>query len=982
VLPVKALLEQYKSTDSAPIKQFDLSFIQHSLERIDDDDRRNLIPLALRGCYADEGQPRAGPFFRIVLRLLLDIRIPPRGTKDDDTFNNTIGLSDSQDAQYISEMIALFLRLRAPAAETVEAWREANPTFVERELEIFRVENAGSLKIFARLSELKAKLVALLASGAFTDQEKFLPTLFAASSFDNRVASAAEEVLKRSSVSMEDEALARRLFEAHSKLPAAYRIRILGMLSKSSISTTMSDQILAVVNLDLEPRGSGSSLQPSSVLEQSKLHTALFHYLAWVARVGPSRDGFTIAPELIGIMRRYIEAQGWPVARTTNSTDNVALRSKAYEMIGMLSRNVELPTPDLLDLAEWLFTSLSQDPLNDTVVNIDGALSSLALRVPASLEQEHQLRLQRMLVGYMELGDMAPAVRSTRHAVVKWANQCLPFSNLYARWIDILAIGVPNERNDVIEQGHKGLDPWTYLAHNESDLALPDWTEMAAVYFDILITPDSVGISGSESPSYPLEVSTRRALQNFTGNRVTGFAVALRYIKRLMFLSALDDFKIQSHWMQMLDARVDFDVASRRSIRNYLRSAPENSLSFYLKVCLSGAILEDSPITEECLRCFVDVASLCPAHSTGYLAHMSFDLLPLVKSNNKAVRSLSARALGILGAHPAHDDGNLEKLKSTLEAHFQGAEKLVGADLNAAEGGLLAYGYHCSRMVLYDDNVTPKELRAPFGFLVEENTPPSLLETALESFSQLWSVGLALPPMEGDHSINKVVGKLRRHAKKGDEKAIQALGRLAVGLNEQDPGEDASGKSEVLFQGVIGTILKELFALHEIKRVEIHFTVGDAISAAAARWDSDSVKLTLDVESRPDQKQAGSRKALTTAVLDKLIADCKTTKPSLLKASGIWLFCVVQYCSHLPEVQSRLREAQAAFMRLLSARDELVQETASRGLSLVYERGDAGLKSTLVKDLVSAFTGSSTQLKVDEDTELFGKLGHVLQRHR
>ena len=58
-------------------------------------------------------------------------------------------------------------------------------------------------------------------------------------------------------------------------------------------------------------------------------------------------------------------------------------------------------------------------------------------------------------------------------------------------------------------------------------------------------------------------------------------------------------------------------------------------------------------------------------------------------------------------------------------------------------------------------------------------------------------------------------------------------------------------------------------------------------------------------------------------------------------------------------------------MRLLSARDELVQETASRGLSLVYERGDSDLKASLVKDLVSAFTGSGTQLKVDEETELF-----------
>jgi len=37
----------------------------------------------------------------------------------------------------------------------------------------------------------------------------------------------------------------------------------------------------------------------------------------------------------------------------------------------------------------------------------------------------------------------------------------------------------------------------------------------------------------------------------------------------------------------------------------------------------------------------------------------------------------------------------------------------------------------------------------------------------------------------------------------------------------------------------------------------------------------------------------------------------------------------------------------------------------------VYEQGDEELKEKLVKDLVASFTGTSTQLKVDEETELF-----------
>ncbi|KKF92068.1 Proteasome component ECM29 [Ceratocystis platani] len=82
-------------------------------------------------------------------------------------------------------------------------------------------------------------------------------------------------------------------------------------------------------------------------------------------------------------------------------------------------------------------------------------------------------------------------------------------------------------------------------------------------------------------------------------------------------------------------------------------------------------------------------------------------------------------------------------------------------------------------------------------------------------------------------------------------------------------------------------------------------------------------------------------------VLDRLIQNTKDTKHSLFKASGVWLFSFVQYCSHVTEVHQRLREAQASFMRLLSARDDMVQETASRGLTLVYEKGDEALRTQL-----------------------------------
>lgn len=229
----------------------------------------------------------------------------------------------------------------------------------------------------------------------------------------------------------------------------------------------------------------------------------------------------------------------------------------------------------------------------------------------------------------------------------------------------------------------------------------------------------------------------------------------------------------------------------------------------------------------------------------------------------------------------------------------------------------------------------------------------SFQEVIFDTLTQLWTA-LVVPE---ESSVTPYIDVLVPQCKKGNERAITALGRLALGLKDGDAALD--------------TVLSKLYELHELKQPEVHFAIGEAITAAIARWDSDIVQLTVDVQSNTDKYRVEKRADKVKEVLDKILTDCKATKPSLLKASGIWLFSIIQHCSHLPEIQARLRECQVAFMRLLSARDELVQETASRGLSLVYEKGDPSLKESLVKDLVGAFTGTGAQLKVEEDTELF-----------
>ena len=49
---------------------------------------------------------------------------------------------------------------------------------------------------------------------------------------------------------------------------------------------------------------------------------------------------------------------------------------------------------------------------------------------------------------------------------------------------------------------------------------------------------------------------------------------------------------------------------------------------------------------------------------------------------------------------------------------------------------------------------------------------------------------------------------------------------------------------------------------------------------------------------------------------------------------------------------------QEAFSHLLGEQNELTQELASQGMSIVYEHGDASMKKNLVDALVTTLTGS------------------------
>jgi proteasome component ECM29 len=419
-----------------------------------------LLPTVLHGLAKDAGKPTCATIFNLFLRLLPKLVLPSRGTQEDLGLRNQLGLDEHQDdAQFVAhwlEKLILLTIIRSQATGiTCPGLKVAEYEFLtlNGKTETWDPSSEEGLNL------TQTKIVALnfLSSGAFTDEERFLPALLASGDSNSRISGLGDDILKRSNVSLEDATRVRNLIEVYFTLKPALQTRILTILSKSTVSTTFPEQIIRIVQEAIRP--DDNTNLPAKGLETVKFRNALFNYMNWVSRVGSKENLSRVAPPLVSFLRSYIEDQGWPIPEDKNS-DAASLRALAYETLGSLAKT----TPSIvlendLSIVKWLFRSLTEEGSADSLfVSIDGALASLLYAFAPPLDSLIENELRALLLRYITLEQGDGVVRSARFATVRWANRCLQYHDIVARWIDILALGGrQDERSDVIEEGKKGL---------------------------------------------------------------------------------------------------------------------------------------------------------------------------------------------------------------------------------------------------------------------------------------------------------------------------------------------------------------------------------------------------------------------------------------------------------------------------------------------------------------------------------------------
>lgn len=526
--------------------------------------------------------------------------------------------------------------------------------------------------------------------------------------------------------------------------------------------------------------------------------------------------------------------------------------------------------------------------------------------------------------------------------------------------------------NRIPEETNITQDTYWYRLLNSSesttDLVLPNWSELVKVFFTDQSLMENSHISNSMRTG--MDVDSVSVFRNFSGTKISAFHHAVAYSRRMLLVAAMKKeapIGGEADWERQLNVLLRTDKASRQLIKDHMKTINPEDLSIFFSAAFEGMLWHHGKGLEACGKTLVELGGLAPQECLDTLAMRAPEILPAIASNDAATRFTAAQALGMLGAHPSSGVDHLNRILQVLVQSIKSWKSAVGTEANKIHGSTIAASYLLSRCVFYGriadiDKLLVDETILEVLNMLSNASEASNKEAAFVAIGLLSTVDLVTEArlQQSPYDAASITKILTAESKKGNEKAISALGRFGMVFDE-DSFESA--------ESPLATVFEDLYALHELRQAEVHFTVGEALAVAAAGWNSDSLLLTQDVD--VEYKGAVKRTSILKDVLDKILKDCKNTKPSLKKASGIWLFSLIQYCGHLEEIQCRLRESQAAFMGLLSARDDLVQETASRGLSLVYEQGDKELRERLVADLVASFTGTSTKIKVDEDTELF-----------
>ncbi|KAF8468822.1 proteasome stabiliser-domain-containing protein [Kalaharituber pfeilii] len=1068
-LPVEALLKQFKDPEVGGkytlIRNFDLMYIQQGIGRIGPKERLALLPVIISNISStpEQHQPL---IFNILLELLLHYVPPPRGGSEDTALLRHFSFDSSPgDAEFLH---AWFTKLMLLTTRTVG--RDPNQTcrgLTPAEYSFLTLGgkketwNPQGATLGQKLTTAKLAVLRFLNTGAWVDEQRYLPALLASShskSEDSKVVELGEEIFKRSAPSVlldaqDDSGVGDKLIKSMYKYfflgepeeggvttqtpPVRWtlRARIISLLAKSKRSVSgpqFGGKVLSVLEVSLGRESNGPTEDwNDAVGDRKRLTKEVFLYLNWFCRVTDTPIIEQYGPAIVERLRYFIAEENQRLSQTafsatvyTRPSNGDDFRGPAFEAIGLICRRLfkTLVYEPELGVLRFMISALRVKGATATAAvrrSVEEALGSLLVGFSDS-GLEYDEKVEDALAEFLveEVEDEERENEGRREGVLtyvaaRFANRGLRFSNVKGRWICLLAAGTGAQnttssgRSEVAEEGRRGLDPYWYMMLNPKSQLSKSQADEDKMDLD-------GGAGGSNVDRYSLPSFTElvnyitsshsRIVSHHGGRTIIHnipsniYPATIDFFRRVLIMEALRSGPSSKRYKgfitdaQSFSTKLDNTIATDADARSLLagllssyykfsESLTAQALEKFFTLAYDGMLLNIA----SCAEVWVEMCELAPQDLVAHWARNNQNVTLLIKKITEGTysvtgsgnddlekRNILIKALGSVVAHPECD---LQLLRGVVEQCHQ----LQSEGSYKTYIAVLAIGYLLGRLALrarlsnaLDEHTIKMSIEIVLNSVSTPTTQEKMLiEAGLQALNDLCAFGVLQKKDLSSDVLNNLLEKIIVLASKVNlEKAILSLGCFSLVFSSEN-AED---------QEFLNRIEEALYALHENKQVEFPFAVGEALSIFAAGWGARSlVRRYLDIQgAAPPAQVIDMRKEgmLLNKVLSKVLDEfSRNTKPSLRKGACMWLLSLVESCGDLEVVASRLKDAQAAFRGFLVDRDEFVQESAAKGLTLVYEKGDKAMKDELVRSLIASFTGDTKAQtlagQVTGDTQLF-----------
>ncbi|KAF9277423.1 hypothetical protein BGZ68_009310 [Mortierella alpina] len=944
-LPLHPLLLQFSHNSSVLVKNFTLIYIEMGYERIPVEDKVELLPQLIRG-LACRPLAQQTTLVHMILPALSQIK----QFNEDNTTADPYGFEATP-----SDAICLLLRLQdvllyrqptigsqgstlhqvadaapsSPRDGTPETTTtSASPLIPEgmSPMSVQQVTNNGKAT-WATSSELKniktGALRFICSTTAFPDAlptfvhlERFVALIGATGDAYSEAVNMGEDGLKRLKLpDLEDKKVVDRLYQMYQ-------------------GSNRGQAVPGQEEVFRQPSSNAVKLKLMGYLTKSKTASESFPAALQVSfdcLYGPKTNN-----KLLMAGMAFIQ---WIARMIQQLQKDLLMSLKDMTIVEDFFGHLTTETPNVKTyIQEALCTMLdAYNPMQDwaTAADIARILSIIENNIS---KEEHQARF----------------------CAVKYATSLFPFSDVTSKYICLMTVA--DSKLEIREEAKLGL-----TFPKAGDLSENAKIAKTSLLPDFIKLIEKIHEKSTGSQRHNEEARTRPTFGKsfIMGYSSEVFIHILQFIRRLLITSADPDVIIEESSNEYELQQFVFTPSTRDRVKAWLKDmwATENRIDSEQKSLSTYISFLEVAMNHRGLS--------APSSLSQQYSHRLGWFKTYIGSTSAESRHAVAHILGIVGTDNLGSSNAQREvfLQFLLELFSAVKDKTKQTTTEQHHGSLLAMGYILGRILYRYSSQTFEIVPEP-----EFQTMVAEIVSDLDSKQNMWvsaaSISLGeigrygvIPSKDASKDVKKLI-EIANSTKdvKVQEHAIAALGHIGVGNANQ-------------VQDILSFFYE--FGPKQTKQTEVNFTIGEAIACIGAGWRCSAMDVYADIADQ-DPNMAEIEHSVMDGILNTVLdIMAPSPKSATKKAACIWLLSLVKFCSSHASVKLQLPRLHAVFSGLLSDRDELTQEVASKGIGLVYELGDQSIRDQLVGSLVGMFgEGKKPVSKVTGDTELFD--GNVL----